>query len=77
LREATLSYRIPSKLLNKLSFIKGINVGLTGRNLLMYAPNFPHLDPENNLLGVGNGLGIEYNGQPQTRTYGGFLKLSF
>jgi len=77
LREATLSYRIPGKLLNKLSFIKGINVGLTGRNLLMYAPNFPHLDPENNLLGVGNGQGIEYNGQPQTRTYGGFLKLSF
>lgn len=77
LREATLSYRVPDKLLSRIKFIKGINVGLTGRNLLMYAPNFPHLDPENNLLGVSNGQGIEYNGQPQTRTYGGFLKLSF
>ncbi|PWS27974.1 hypothetical protein DHW03_10450 [Pedobacter yonginense] len=77
LREATLSYRIPNNLLSKLKFVKGISVGLTGRNLLMYAPNFPHIDPENNLLGVSNGQGIEYNGQPQTRTYGGFLKLTF
>lgn len=77
LREASLSYRIPGRVLQGLKFVKGISVGLTGRNLLLYAPNFPHIDPENNLLGVSNGQGIEYNGQPQTRSYGGFIKVSF
>ena len=60
-----------------MKFIQGISVGVTGRNLLLYAPNMPHIDPENNLLGVSNGQGIEYNGQPQTRSFGGFVKLSF
>ncbi len=77
LRDASLSYRIPANLISKTKFIKGVNVGVNGHNLLLYAPNFPHLDPENNLLGVSNGQGIEYNGQPQTRTFGGFVKFTF
>jgi TonB-linked SusC/RagA family outer membrane protein len=77
LRDLSLAYRVPTKALGNGKFIKGISLGLTGHNLILYAPNYPHLDPESNLLGVSNGQGIEYNGQPQTKTYGGYVKLTF
>ncbi|SHG79372.1 SusC/RagA family TonB-linked outer membrane protein [Pedobacter caeni] len=77
LREVALSYKIPGTVFRGAPFIKGINVGLNGRNIFMYAPNVPHIDPENNLLGVSNGQGIEYNGQPQTRSFGASLRVTF
>src|SRR5690606_30066176 len=46
LREANLSYKLPTKWLEGQNFIKGVNISVYGRNLLTYAPNFPHLDPE-------------------------------
>ena len=75
LREASLSYSLPSSLLNKSPFGK-IEVGLNGRNLFLRAPNFPHLDPESNQLGVSNAQGFEFNGLPQTRSYGFFLRAT-
>jgi TonB-linked SusC/RagA family outer membrane protein len=77
LREAAINYKIPGSAFKGAPFIKGINVGINGRNLFLYAPNMPHIDPENNLLGVSNGLGIEYNGQPQTRSFGASVKVTF
>ncbi|KAA3436138.1 SusC/RagA family TonB-linked outer membrane protein [Rufibacter hautae] len=75
LREASLSYAIPTGLLQKTPFGR-LEVGLNGRNLLLWAPNFPHLDPENNTLGVSNAQGFEFNGLPNTRSYGAFLRLT-
>jgi len=75
LREASISYALPTGLLQKTPF-GGLEIGLNGRNLLMYAPNFPHLDPENNTLGVSNAQGFEFNGLPQTRSYGAFLRIT-
>ncbi|WP_460880843.1 SusC/RagA family TonB-linked outer membrane protein [Pontibacter rugosus] len=75
LREASISYSLPASLIQKTPFGR-LEIGLNGRNLLMRAPNFPHLDPENNTLGVSNAQGFEFNGLPQTRSYGAFLRLT-
>jgi len=75
LREASISYTLPKSLLEKTP-IGRLEFGLNGRNLLMWAPNFPHLDPENNTLGVSNAQGFEFNGLPQTRSYGAFLRIT-
>lgn len=75
LREASLSYALSSNLLSNTPFGK-VEIGVNGRNLFLRAPNFPHFDPENNQLGVSNAQGFEFNGLPQTRTYGFFLRAT-
>ncbi|GGK66602.1 SusC/RagA family TonB-linked outer membrane protein [Rufibacter glacialis] len=75
LREVTIGYALPATLLAKTPF-KGLNVSLTGRNLLFYAPNLPHADPESNQLG-GNTRGFEFNSPPSVRNYGINLRFSF
>jgi TonB-linked SusC/RagA family outer membrane protein len=76
LREISLSYSLPKKLLAKTPFGTAQLV-FTGRNLWLYAPNYPHLDPEVNSQGVSNSQGFEFNNLPQTRTYGALLRLTF
>jgi hypothetical protein len=75
-REASLSYRIPSSVLRKLPF-GSAEFSVFGRNLYLHAPNYPHLDPEQNALGISNAQGLEFNALPQTRSLGVGLKLSF
>ncbi|WP_162428637.1 SusC/RagA family TonB-linked outer membrane protein [Pontibacter pudoricolor] len=75
LREASISYTLPKSLTEKSPFGR-LEIGMNGRNLMMWAPNFPHLDPENNTLGVSNAQGFEFNGLPQTRSYGAFLRVT-
>ena len=74
-REASLGYRLPAALINKTPF-GNIELSLFGRNLFLHAPNYPHLDPEQNALGVSNAQGLEFNALPQTRSMGVSLKLS-
>jgi TonB-linked SusC/RagA family outer membrane protein len=76
LREASLSYSIPSNLLRKTPF-GNAELGVFGRNLFLHAPNYPHLDPEQNALGVSSAQGLEFNALPQTRTMGVNLRLTF
>ncbi len=76
LREASISYTVPSKVLAKTPIGK-MELGVNGRNLWLYAPNFPHFDPETNATGVTNSQGFEANGLPQTRNYGFFLRATF
>jgi hypothetical protein len=54
-----------------------MEVSLFGRNLYLHAPNYPHLDPEQNALGISNAQGLEFNALPQTRSMGVALRLSF
>ncbi|MGB1269370.1 MAG: SusC/RagA family TonB-linked outer membrane protein [Flavobacteriaceae bacterium] len=72
LREVSLTYDLPSKLLNK-SFINGVNIGISGRNLLTVLPkeNRGYNDPE-----IGTGLG-NYSQTPPTRTYSMSVNLKF
>jgi TonB-linked SusC/RagA family outer membrane protein len=75
-REASLSYRLPATLLRKLPF-GNAEIGVFGRNLYLHAPDYPHLDPEQNVLGISNAQGLEFNALPQTRSYGVNLRLTF
>jgi outer membrane receptor protein involved in Fe transport len=79
LREASLSYNIPSKLLTKLPF-GSASFSLSGTNLWYLAPNFPkyvHFDPEASGLGVGNGRGMEFLSGPSARRFGASLRVTF
>jgi TonB-linked SusC/RagA family outer membrane protein len=76
LREMSLTYNIPASVLQKSPF-GFVEFSLFGRNLWLNAPNYPHLDPEQNALGISNAQGLEFNALPQTRTMGVGLKLSF
>ena len=75
-REASIDYVVPSSVLRKLPF-GSASFSVFGRNLFLHAPDYPHLDPEQNALGVSNAQGLEFNALPQTRTIGVGLKLSF
>ncbi|MCX6218260.1 SusC/RagA family TonB-linked outer membrane protein [Spirosoma sp.] len=75
LREVALNYTLPKTLLNKTPF-GAISVGVSGRNLFFYAPNFP-ADPEVNTQGAGNIQGLDLNGPPNTRNFGGNIRLTF
>jgi TonB-linked outer membrane protein, SusC/RagA family/TonB-dependent outer membrane receptor, SusC/RagA subfamily, signature region len=79
LREISLSYDIPVK--NILGgAIKGAQIGIVGRNLLMLRPKTNiWTDPEfNNENGTSNAAGFtDYNQTPPTRIYGFSVKLTF
>ncbi|MFM2267003.1 MAG: hypothetical protein RL757_444 [Bacteroidota bacterium] len=76
IREASLSYNIPKGALSKIG-VSALEVGVFGRNLFLSAPNYPHLDPEQNALGINNAQGLEFNALPQTRTVGMNVRVKF
>jgi len=73
-REAALTYRIPASLSKKVSITRA-ELSVYGRNLYLHAPNYPHLDPEQNALGISNATGLEFNALPQTRSMGVSIKI--
>ncbi|MFC3197568.1 SusC/RagA family TonB-linked outer membrane protein [Parapedobacter deserti] len=75
LRELTLGYRLPSKLIKKTP-LKSVHVNLVGRNLLLFA-KAPHIDPETSFVSGGTIVpGIENAQIPSTRSFGFDIKLS-
>jgi uncharacterized protein (DUF2249 family) len=79
LREVSLSYDIPAKLISKTPF-GGISISFSGQNLWYKAPNVPkftHFDPETSGLGSGSYRGFEFITGPSSRRYGGSIKISF
>jgi TonB-linked SusC/RagA family outer membrane protein len=75
-REASLMFTLPSAFLSRTPF-SAASLSMFGRNLFLHSPFYPHLDPEQNVLGVSNAAGLEFNALPQTRTMGVGLNLSF
>ncbi|MDB5241230.1 MAG: TonB-dependent receptor plug [Spirosoma sp.] len=75
LREVSLNYTLPKSLLGKTPFGQA-SVGVSGRNLYFYAPNY-YLDPEVNTQGAGNIQGLDLSGPPNTRNYGVNVRLTF
>ncbi|MCY7356260.1 MAG: SusC/RagA family TonB-linked outer membrane protein, partial [Rudanella sp.] len=75
LREVSLSYTLPKALLSKTPFGQA-SLGVSGRNLFFYAPNY-YGDPELNTQGAGNIQGLDLSGQPNTRNYGVNVRLTF
>ena len=79
LREASLSYSLPEKLLGKSPF-GAVQLIVSGQNLWYNAPNFPkyvNFDPETSSLGVSNVRGLEYLSGPTSRRVGVSLRVSF
>ncbi|GGZ79186.1 SusC/RagA family TonB-linked outer membrane protein [Algibacter mikhailovii] len=75
LREITLTYSLPSKLLDG-TFIDGVSISAYGRNLYL-STKYPGVDPETNLTGDSNGIGLDYFNNPNTKSYGFDIKLNF
>ena len=79
LREVTLSYTFPQTLLGN-SFIKGLTIGLEGRNLWLIDSEVPHIDPEASFFGPslqGGAANVEFWSIPTARSFGGNIKLTF
>lgn len=79
LRELSVAYSLPEKLLAKTPF-GGVSFTVSGTNLWYNAPNFPkytHFDPETNGLGVSNGRGLEFITGPSSRRIGASLRITF
>lgn len=76
LREVGLSYSFPAGFLGK-SFITGLQIGVEGRNLALLYSKVPHIDPEATLFGAGaDGLGVERNAVPSTRSIGFNVRIT-
>ncbi len=75
LREIRISYEIPGKWLKSL-FAQSATVYLSGRNLWLMT-DYPNFDPEVS-TSSGNGIGgFEYIALPNTKSFGGGVKLKF
>ena len=77
LREAHLTYDFPKAWINKVKYIKGASLTVSGRNLLMFTPSTNKFtDPEFS-NDTGNGVGTNGLGQlPPTRTISGTLSVT-
>lgn len=77
LREVALNYSFPTSMFSK-SFIRGLSLGIEGRNLALLYSVVPHIDPENNLFGAGaDGFGVERASVPTSRSIGVNLRATF
>ncbi|MFM2206775.1 MAG: hypothetical protein RL213_750 [Bacteroidota bacterium] len=77
LREVGLSYRLPSKYLNKLPF-GSVTFGLFANNVFIWTPaENQYADPEQNSSGASNTQGFEFSSNPSQRNYGFDLKFTF
>ena len=79
LREVSLSFSLPAKMLDKTPF-GSVSLVFTGNNLFYLPPNFPkytRFDPETNSLGVTNYKGLDLFAGPSARRYGGSIRVTF
>lgn len=75
LREISLSYNFPKKLLAKTPF-QALSVSAYGRNLWIIHSDLENIDPESS-YNMGNGQGLEYGSLPSRRTYGLGINVKF
>ena len=79
LRQVRLTYSLPQTLMDNIRGFSGVDIALTGRNLLLFT-GYRGIDPETNLVGTTqgeNGFGLEYFNNPNTRGYGINLTVTF
>ena len=76
LRQITLGYTLPSKLL-KNTPIESLKVSLVGRNLALLYKEAPHIDPETGFSSANGDQGQEFGQYPSARTIGFNVNLKF
>jgi TonB-linked SusC/RagA family outer membrane protein len=79
LRDVIITYSLPKTVINKLKYVGGIDIVLSGRNLLLWTPkenNF--IDPESTSFGndLRSEMG-EFRTGPTTRSFTAGLKVKF
>lgn len=75
LREASVSYQLPNSITDA-TFLTSGSLTVSGRNLFLIT-DYPGIDPETNLTGSSNGIGLDYFNQPNTKSYAFTIKLNF
>lgn len=74
LSNVSLSYNIP---IRKNNVIRGMNVGISGRNLVIFT-KYSGWDPDVNSFGSNMmRMGVDFNSYPQARSFGIDLKFTF
>ncbi len=69
MREITLSYTFPNRILEKLKIFQSASIAVTGRDLFYFYKSLPdNINPEGT-LGTGNAQGLEYGSFPMTRSF--------
>jgi len=79
LREASISYDLPSRLFEDMGYVKGVRVSLQGRNLLLWTPKTNlYTDPEYSAFAAtSNAIGISgLNDAPPARYFGFTLSVN-
>ncbi|UOQ99404.1 SusC/RagA family TonB-linked outer membrane protein [Hymenobacter sp. 5317J-9] len=80
LRYVTLSYALPATLLSRTGFIKGAELSVTGRNLVLFT-KYTGADPETSAAGAGvrggGSNGFDYGNTPGTRGVDMALRVNF
>ena len=75
LKEVVITYDMPQSLFNN-TFINSVSFFLNGRNLALWT-DYPNFDPESSTA-EGNGIGaFEYVSLPNTKSFGGGIKVTF
>ena len=74
LRDLTLAYSLPQSILNNK--LTNVRLAFTGRNLWL-STQYPGIDPETNLTGASNGIGLDYFNMPNTKSYSFRLDVTF
>jgi hypothetical protein len=67
LREVSLVYSVPNKVIEKMKVIKGIDVSVSGRNLWIIYKNVPYADPEQGYGGGNASMGFQLGVYPSVR----------
>ena len=76
LRDISLNYTFPKKMF-EASFIEGINLTLNARNVFLIT-DYTGIDPETNLTSdASNVFGYDYFNNPNTRSFGAKLNITF
>ena len=77
-REASLSYRLPQRILSRLKGVKAASVSIQGRNLLLFTPKSNEYTDPDYSANDNNAIGVSTTGQtPPTCYFGATLSLTF
>jgi hypothetical protein len=82
LREVNLTWSMPASILKGISFCKGLDLSLTGRNLWIIHKNLPDADPEQGVAtqgsyGANGSMGFQSGAYPVFRNFGFNVKVKF
>ncbi len=77
LRQVTLGYTIPEKVLAGLPVFSSINISLVARNLFTFLKHTDNIDPEAGFSSTISYAGIEGTSLPSTRSYGINVNFKF